>query len=78
MIELEKDSEGNVITKPVSGCLTTTIADKFVLLVLQYLEDDQPRQIQLALTSDQTLDLIEDLTKPVDRILAHKKDTPLN
>jgi hypothetical protein len=66
---LEKDNDGNVITKPVTGWTTGTLAGIAVLLALEYadspleLETGHSKSIQLALSAQQSLELAERLTK---------------
>jgi len=71
-IILKTDNEGNVVTKPLTGWITGTLAEIAVLLAVEYLLDesgDERGQIQLALTPQQCLELAEKLTKLAQRVL---------
>ena len=74
--QLAKDSDGNIITKPVTGWTTGTVAGIAVLLAIQYaetpeeLEKGHSKQIQLTLTAQQSLELAEKLTTLARILLA--------
>ena len=69
MPALETDSNGDIITKPVTGWITAPIAEIAVLLAIQYvetpeeLETGNSKQIQLVLMPQKCLELAEALTK---------------
>ena len=69
MPDLETDSNGDIITKPVTGWITAPVAEIAVLLAIQYvetplaLETGDNKSIQLVLTPQQCLELSERLTK---------------
>ncbi len=79
-LPLELDSEGNVITKPITAWSTVTLAGIAGLLILQYaetreaLERGEYRQIQLALMPQQCLWLAEGLTKLGKSLLENQSD----
>lgn len=73
--ELEKDSQGNVITKPVVGWITAPMAGMAVILQMQYV--DSPEQLdaggrtklQFVLTPQQCQELAETLTRQAARVM---------
>jgi hypothetical protein len=73
--QLEKDSNGDIITRPVTGWTTGTLAGIAVLLVLEYAESPQEletghsKSIQLALSVQQSLELAERLRTLGKRLL---------
>lgn len=77
LADLEKNENGNIITKPVTGWITGTVAESGILLAIQYIEMPSEfgigrKSIQFALTVQQTLDLVEVLTKLTKRLLNDK------
>ena len=73
---LQTDSAGDVLTKPVTGWTTGTVAGIAVLLAIQYvetpaeLETGDSKQIQLTLTAQQSLELAKKLTTLAEILLA--------
>jgi hypothetical protein len=69
MSDFETDSNGDIITKPVTGWITAPVAEIAVLLAIQYvetpeeLEKGNSKQIQLVLMPQKCLELAEALTK---------------
>jgi hypothetical protein len=72
-IQLERDAEGNVIVKPVTGVVTGTLAEISVLLVIEYLaspeQTGKTQSIQFGLTPQQALYLAEALTRKANAVL---------
>lgn len=70
---LQKDAQGNIILRPVTGWTTATIAGISVLLAIQYSDSleniEKPQSLQLGLTAQQALELAETLTKQANRLL---------
>jgi hypothetical protein len=68
-IQVQKDSDGNVITNPVTHWGLMAAANMSVLLAIQYattqqeLETGDTRQIQFLLTPQACLRLAEELTR---------------
>jgi len=86
-IQLEKDSNGNLITKPITGWTLMAVADIVVLLAIQYAETpeeletgDTHHQIQFVLKPQAALELAEKLTSTGKRLLESRSptDKPLN
>jgi len=86
-IQLEKDSDGNLITKPVTGWTLKAVADIVLLLTIQYVEtpeeletSDTHHQIQFVLKPEAALELAEILTSTGKRLLESRSptDKPLN
>ncbi len=73
--ELENDSDGNVVTKPIIGWSVGTAAEVSVLLVIEYVEDLQQmesgdsRTIPFTLLPLQCLELAEALIKASKKLL---------
>jgi hypothetical protein len=72
--QFETDRDGNIITKPVIGWTTATLADISVLLVIQYIETPQEietggKSIQFVMMPQQCLELAEKLTTLAKRVL---------
>lgn len=68
MANIETNSEGNILLRPVTGWTTHFVAGMFGLLRIEYVESPQEfegthRSLQLALTAPQCLELAEALTK---------------
>jgi hypothetical protein len=65
----ETDEDGNIITNPVTGWVSTTFAEMSVLLAIRYaptpeaLESGDSKSIQFVMTPQQCLELSERLTK---------------
>jgi len=65
---LETDSNGDILTKPVTGWITAGLAGTAVLLAIRYVETPEElerldsKSIQLVLTVPQCLELGERLT----------------
>ena len=74
-LELHKDENGNVITRPVTGWITTPVAGMFVLVAIQYAEKQSDietgdlKQLQCILLPQQALELAETLTRQAKRLL---------
>jgi hypothetical protein len=73
-IKLETDANGNIVLKPVVGWTTGTLAEKSVLLAIQYIERPEDYEtgqklIQLALTTQQSLELAAALNKKAKFVL---------
>jgi hypothetical protein len=78
--ELVKDQDGNILTKPVTGWITGTLAEISVLLAIQYLEspleiENGDKLIQFVLTPQQSLELAEKLTTLAKRVLEDESST---
>jgi hypothetical protein len=77
--EFETDSDGNIITNPVTGWVSSTFAEMGIILALHYaptpqaLESGKNSSIQFVLTPQQCLELAERLTKLAHIVL----DQPL-
>ncbi len=75
----ETDKDGNVITNPVTGWVSSTFAEMAVILAVHYaptpeaLESGESRSIQFVLTPQQCLELAVGLTKLANFVL----DQPL-
>jgi hypothetical protein len=73
--DLQKDGNGDVITKPLTAWFMTTAFQIGVLLAVQYVETPQElestdrHQIQFVLTPRQCLELADRLTKVANRVL---------
>ena len=69
LADLETDSNGDIITQPLTGWTTATLAGIAVLLAFQCvetpleLETGSSKSIQLVLTPEQCLELAERLTE---------------
>jgi hypothetical protein len=73
-IPFELDSDGKIITKPVTGWTTAVVAEIAVLLAIQYIDHPQEietggKQIQFVLMPQQCLELAEKLTTLAKRVL---------
>lgn len=74
-MELEKDENGNVITRPVTGWLTSPAGGIAVVLGIQYAESPADiergtcKHIQCILLPQQALELAESLTTQARRLL---------
>ena len=80
---LETDEAGMVVTRPVLGWTTVSVAETAVILQIQYSEkpadiDTGGRSIQFVLTPPQSLELAESLTKQAKRILNLTSSSPPN
>jgi hypothetical protein len=81
-IELERDENGNLITRPVTGWKTMPAAGIAVVLVIQYaekptdIENGTCKQLQCILLPQQALELAETLTKQAKRVLEPSGETP--
>lgn len=80
---LEKDANGNIITRPVAEWITGTTAGIGVLLAIRHIGSPQELQsggkwAQLALTPQQCLDLAARLTTLANKVLAPDSRNPLN
>jgi len=73
--QFEKDKNGDIVTKPVTGFATAPVVGTCVLLAIQYvetpgeLESGHNKQIQLILTPQQSLEIAESLTRQAERLL---------
>ena len=82
----ETDSDGHIVTKPVTGWTTASLAGVSVLLAIQYaetpqaLETEDSKQIQLVLMPQQCLELAEALKKAGKSLLEDQSPPakPLN
>ncbi len=73
-LELQKDKNGNIVTRPVTGWITGTVAGIAVLLAIQYADTPEEiatpsKQIQFGLMPQQCLELAEKLTTLAKRVL---------
>ena len=71
---LEKDAQGNIVTRPVMGWMTAPVAGMFVFLGLKYAETPDQlktggKTLQFGLLPAQALELAEMLTKQARAIL---------
>lgn len=78
---LELDAAGMVVTRPVLGWTTASVAEMAVILQIQYAEKPEDigsggKSIQLVLTPPQCLELSESLTKQSNRTLTSKVSGP--
>ena len=74
---LETDANGLVVTRPVLGWTTATVAETAVILQIQYSErpadmNTGGKSLQFVLTPPQCLELAEVLTQKAKRILDQK------
>jgi secreted protein with Ig-like and vWFA domain len=65
---LMKDSNGDILTSPMTGWMAWSAAGVGVLLAIQYAETPEEiegggKLVQLVLTAQQAVDLAEELTK---------------
>jgi hypothetical protein len=71
--DFETDEHGNIKTQPVMGWTTSTLANMFVLLAMQYLDRSDgigiEKSVQLLLTPPQCLELAETLKRQAGRTL---------
>jgi hypothetical protein len=72
--ELETDAAGNLLTRPILGCIVAPIGGMAILLKLQYAERPEElktggRSLQFVMTPQQGLEIAETLTKQARRIL---------
>lgn len=81
-IKLQKDANGNVLTKPLTGWGVMPVAEIVVLLAIQYaetpeeLETGRTHQIQFVLKPQECLGLAEALTKQAKRLLEDRSGRP--
>lgn len=81
---LEKDKNGNIITHPVIGWITGTVAESAVLLAIQYaetplaLEKGEYKSLQLVLNPQESIVLAEALKKQGTFLLEAPHGKPLN
>jgi len=73
-LELKKDENGDIVTMPVTGWVTGTVAEIAVLLAIEYSETSQEidtdrKLVQFGLTPQQSLQLAEKLTTLAKRVL---------
>jgi len=80
--ELQKDENGNVVTKPITGWSVTPVAEISILLAIEYIEtleefeNDGRHQIQFVVTPHECLNLAETLTKLGKRLLGDRSSRP--
>lgn len=81
----ETDQDGNIITNPVTGWVSTTFAGMGVILAVRYaptpeaLESGESKSIQFVMTPQQCLELSERLTKLAKIVLGRPiPDKPAN
>ncbi len=73
--QFETDKDGNVITNPVTGWVSTTFAEMGVILAMHYaptpeaLESGKNKSIQFVMTPQQCLELAARLTKLANIVL---------
>jgi hypothetical protein len=72
--QLKTDENGNIVTSPVLGWTTGTLAEMNVLLAIDYAEKPEDIQtggksVQLVLTPQQSLELAAKLTTLAQQIL---------
>ena len=75
--DLELDSKGNVVLKPVTGWAIAPVAEIAVLLKIDYSETPEDigkggKSIQFVLTPPKCLELAEVLTRQAKRLLEAK------
>jgi hypothetical protein len=75
-LKLQTDNAGNVITQPLTGYATKTVANQLGLLVLQYAPtpesieiENKRQQVQIVLTPAQGLELARALTTLSESLL---------
>lgn len=73
-MELEKDNEGNIITRPITEWAIGPAGGVAVLLAVRYAErpeelESGSKQVQLVLMPEQALELAETLTRHAHRVL---------
>jgi len=69
-MDLEKDREGNIVTKPITGWKVGTPFGSAVLLAIEYIEGPQQRKsIAFVMNPQQCLELVEVLKKASNKIL---------
>lgn len=86
MSELQTDSSGNIVTKPVTGWAIHRVAGIAVLLAIEYadtpeeLEKGANKRMQFVLNAPKTLELAEALTRAANGIMSDPipQGTPLN
>ncbi len=78
--KLQTDNAGNVITQPLTGYATRTVADMLGLLVLQFAptpesieKEEERQQVQIVMTPTQGLELAGALTK-LSELLLHNAE----
>jgi len=76
-MQLQKDSEGNILTVPVIAWGITPVAEASSLILtiqyaetLQELERGEVKQLQMQMTTQKALELAEELRKATSVILA--------
>ena len=72
--QLQKDQNGNVITNPVIGWISGTVAGMNVLLAIRSARSPEEyetggTQMQYPLTYKQALELADDLKKQAERLI---------
>lgn len=72
--ELETDAAGNVITRPILGCIVSPLGGMAILLQVQYAEKPEElktggRSLQFVMTPQQGLEIAETLAKQARRML---------
>jgi hypothetical protein len=73
--QFETDSDGNIITNPVTGWVSASFEGMGIVLAMHYaetpeaLESGESKAIQFALTPQQCLQLAERLTKLARHVL---------
>ena len=74
---LERDAQGNIVTRPVTGWVTAPVAGMYILLGLKYAETPEElkvggRRLQFGITPAQALELADVLTQQARGILDAK------
>lgn len=80
---LEKDTSGKIITRPVKGFSSATIADMAVFLQVRYAETPEElktkgKTIQFSLTPQQAMELASMMATQAKHILHKAPDSPVN
>jgi hypothetical protein len=82
--QFETDSNGSLVTRPVTGWTTAPVAEMFLLLAIRYVDTPEEietggKLIQFVLTHKQCLQLARTLTGQARRLLTNAPDgKPLN
>jgi hypothetical protein len=79
---LEKDQDGQIILRPVTGWTAHQVAEILALLKIEYIESPEEfegthKSFQICLTAQQCLQLAETLQRANASIVAKKGNDPL-
>ena len=77
--QFETDSDGRVVTRPVTGWTSAPVAEVFLLLAVRYVDTPEEietggKLIQFVLTHKQCLQLARTLTSQARRLLTNARD----